>query len=1088
MRYLSAVLLACLLPANAVAQTLSSCLNQHDFSRHWTIESESPDSRLRFFGDTLEVISPKGLTLWRNERMSGRTVIEYDACLMDQQQEGDRVSDLNCFWMASDPSVADGSVFTRLSQRQGVFKRCYTLQLYYLGYGGNSNSTTRFRRYHGEGTLDDAASLPPESLPAVLTEYTDAAHLNQPNRWRHIRLEADGMRIRYYIDGECLVDYRDPDPLTSGYFGLRTTWSRLRVTNFTCSMEPLSEDPLTGITLHWVDRPQLSSGAVRFGVPFARGEAKAGDLFCLDTMAVDAYPLAYWPDGSVKWMGFAGSVLASSQYTLRKLSAREVREQQKRQSRRDARSPQYGLSAEQTASQLIVHNGDSRLFFPITPGASSVIDSLVFQQRNASQHIRLVAQSVGGSMAVGVLDSVSIERQTDHLIVVRSCGHVDGLPVILRFYIHAGSPEVRVVYTMIYNRGPEQASLQCLGLQADVPLHGQLYNRHVAFSTDAGQSLWHEPVQPVTGRRTLSLDGNGRGSDDLYRSQMRGEALPEPSAFSEFNQGLLHDWASWDAYRLSQPLDKGFSIRKRARSAQLTPWIGTFTGTRSTGGCFVGEAGTAGGDDAHGMVFAMHDFWQSYPSTLLIEGATSHSATVTMWLWSPEAEAMDLRHYDTQAHGLEASYEDVQEGMSSPLGIARTSVIMLQPTAGYPGDSTLNATFMRLTRQPQLVCSPQYLHAQRAFGVWSLPDTLYRSTEDELTHWSRFYIDQIDQRSWYGFWNYGDVMHAFDQVRNEWRYDVGGFAWDNTELASNMFLWYNFLRTGDASLWHAAVAMTRHTSEVDVYHDGPYQGLGSRHNVSHWGCGSKEARISQAVWNRFYYYLSGGDERLGELMTAQRDLDTLLYRLDPMRLAQPRGLYPCTAPARLRIGPDWLAYAANWMTEYERTLNPRYWQKLLAGMQSISSLPHGIFSGPKALGYDPATGIISWEGDSTVTDTNHLLQLMGGFEFMGELLLMPEVPDSWQQTWQQYCAEYRDQAIAKKKNGYAIARLPAFAHWHAAETGAAAAQRRHLLEAALTELHRGAQSSGSFSTNGVSTWSLDAIYMLEVCPPPLQQR
>lgn len=79
------------------------------------------------------------------------------------------------------------------------------------------------------------------------------------------------------------------------------------------------------------------------------------------------------------------------------------------------------------------------------------------------------------------------------------------------------------------------------------------------------------------------------------------------------------------------------------------------------------------------------------------------------------------------------------------------------------------------------------------------------------------------------------------------RYDIGGFAWDNTELASNMWLWYNFLRTGRADIWRMAEAMTRHTAEVDVYHIGPNAGLGSRHNVSHWGCGAKEARISQAA-------------------------------------------------------------------------------------------------------------------------------------------------------------------------------------------------------------------------------------------------
>lgn len=40
----------------------------------------------------------------------------------------------------------------------------------------------------------------------------------------------------------------------------------------------------------------------------------------------------------------------------------------------------------------------------------------------------------------------------------------------------------------------------------------------------------------------------------------------------------------------------------------------------------------------------------------------------------------------------------------------------------------------------------------------------------------------IDQRQFYGFWNYGDVMHTYDQTRHTWRYDVGGYAWDNGEL------------------------------------------------------------------------------------------------------------------------------------------------------------------------------------------------------------------------------------------------------------------------------------------------------------------
>lgn len=98
--------------------------------------------------------------------------------------------------------------------------------------------------------------------------------------------------------------------------------------------------------------------------------------------------------------------------------------------------------------------------------------------------------------------------------------------------------------------------------------------------------------------------------------------------------------------------------------------------------------------------------------------------------------------------------------------------------------------------------------------------------------------------------------------------------------------------------------MTRHTAEVDVYHIGPNAGLGSRHNVSHWGCGAKEARISQAAWNRFYYYLTT-DDRCGDLMTEVKDADQKLYTLDPMRpgaTSQSVSLYgTCTSPHRSRL-------------------------------------------------------------------------------------------------------------------------------------------------------------------------------------------
>lgn len=195
----------------------SDGLNEKEFSSRWTVESESPDYSVSFVDGACEIVSPKGLTLWYNDMLSGDVTIEYDAIVYDAK-EGDRLSDLNCFWMATDPEA--DSVFERLNQRNGVFKNQAQLALYYVGYGGNHNSTTRFRRYDGNPG------------PAILGEYTDAAHLLTPNKWYHIKLVSDGNIVQYWIDGQKLFELDDPQPYKKGWFGFRTTLSRTAIKNF----------------------------------------------------------------------------------------------------------------------------------------------------------------------------------------------------------------------------------------------------------------------------------------------------------------------------------------------------------------------------------------------------------------------------------------------------------------------------------------------------------------------------------------------------------------------------------------------------------------------------------------------------------------------------------------------------------------------------------------------------------------------------------------------------------------------------------------------------------------------------------------
>jgi hypothetical protein len=229
-------------------------------------------------------------------------------------------------------------------------------------------------------------------------------------------------------------------------------------------------------------------------------------------------------------------------------------------------------------------------------------------------------------------------------------------------------------------------------------------------------------------------------------------------------------------------------------------------------------------------------------------------------------------------------------------------------------------------------------------------------------------------------------------------------AWDNTELGTDVWLWYSFLRTGREDIFRMAEAMTRHTTEVDCYHLGRFAGLGSRHNVRHWGCGAKELRISQASYRRFYYYLTA-DERTGDAMREVVDADLKLLEIDPMRLASPITEEEKIYPARARGGPDWLAAVSNWMTEWERTGDTVYRERIYAGMDCIAGMPYGFLSGPFNLfGYDPQTKKLYTLSEDPY-GTYNLTTIMGGAEVIFELNELIDHP-GWEKAWLQYCRLY----------------------------------------------------------------------------------
>lgn len=171
----------------------------------------APTAHVAAQGGRLVMDMPGDATIWFRPALEGNVSIVYRRKVIMAGGANDRLSDMNQFWMATDPHNAD--LFTR----DGTFASYDGLHLYYAGIGGNTNTTTRLRKYAGG-------------------ERTLLADLDRPlleaNREYAIGIDVFNRCTRLTIDGREVFQYRDPAPLRRGWFGLRSTHSRQEVAGF----------------------------------------------------------------------------------------------------------------------------------------------------------------------------------------------------------------------------------------------------------------------------------------------------------------------------------------------------------------------------------------------------------------------------------------------------------------------------------------------------------------------------------------------------------------------------------------------------------------------------------------------------------------------------------------------------------------------------------------------------------------------------------------------------------------------------------------------------------------------------------------
>ncbi|MFT4089440.1 MAG: Tat pathway signal sequence domain protein [Asticcacaulis sp.] len=847
--------------------------------------------------------------------------------------------------------------------------------------------------------------------------------------------------------------------------------------------------------LDWMEkRPPSRFDGTTLGVPWPKGMIKAGTSFRLGEIPVQSWPLAYWPDGSLKWTGHA---IAGDT----KAAGREI-------TVGTPAAPTNRISVTQTLKQVTVTSGD--LVWQIPTSGAHLIASASRAGRETLKDLSLVALTqdqpdldatgaVKQTRYVSNVQKVTVEQSGPVRAVVKIDGlHSDGarqwLPFSVRLYFYAGSDQARIVHSFVYDGDATKDYIRGLGVTAKAPMADQSYDRHIRFSGE-GEGVWGEAVRPITGLR--------RDPGQAYKdAQVAGKALPDIAGMDKAVSTRLQWIPEWGDFTLTQHTSDGFRLKKRTRSGHA--WVESNSGTRSKGLVYVGGA-------SGGVALGQKDFWQRETTQLDVRNAHTDMAEVTAWLYSPEAPAMDMRSYRSvdgmetyaaQVEGLNITYEDYEPGWDSAYGVARTSELNLWILDTTPSYEAFSGMAESVANPARLSLSPARIKEAGVFGFWSLVDNstpARKIIEDRLSYMIEYYMAEVEQRRWYGFWDYGDVMHTYDPDRHMWRYDIGGYAWDNSELSPDLWIWYTYLRTGRADVFKFAEAMTRHTGEVDVYHLGPWKGFGTRHGIQHWSDSSKQPRVSSAVYRRIYYYLTA-DERVGDLMRDLVDSEYSLKNVDIARKLPPERQRDIPeGKVAAGFGTTWFSFASAWLSEWERTGDVRWRDRIVSGLNSIGEIPRGWFAGNAV--FDLKSGQFIETTDRI--SVSHLNSVFGAVEMNMEILELVDAP-AYRKAWLEYCRYYNapskelEAHLGKAVGGRGLteghSRLTAYAA-HMEQDKALAlrawaelfTRQRQQGDRKLTDrakpvsgphVLRPLNEDPTLSTNGVSQWGLAAIQNL----------
>jgi len=585
---------------------------------------------------------------------------------------------------------------------------------------------------------------------------------------------------------------------------------------------------------------------VRSGIPFAKGELTGVKFIRIleDSKEVPAQfrALAFWPDGSVKWLltDFFGK--AGGKYAV------EYGPETKKMAA-------TGNLSKVEKEDIVINTGV--LKFTVKKTGEGFPEEIYLDLNKDGKYTAGERMDASRAERKNFLDLIHLKTPGDFTVEARS--------------VKDGTLE------------PSKAVIDSLSVEEDGPLHCVILVRgNYLYGKAVGETLTGAKIKAIcpftlrlhafAGKSFINIQHNfvfdGADPDyDIIRSL--GFALPVNFKITRVDFGAEKESKQIKAensfYGLTQETADSYKI-----------WEGDKfkTGTLATGKRSKGWMSVSG--EQGGVAVIVRKNWQNYPKQLM---ANIETGLVDIFLAPLDSAPLTVRRYAREfgvgeTGSTSKSAADIEKfSRWAGKGVSKTHNVCVSFFAGDFKDSKTEEIAANFDNTLLAAPSPEYFAETLVFGHYMpVIKGKYDKYEKSITNAIDFYLLSREVFGWYGFFDYGDIQQWFNMHNNgRWENDFGRWGWggnDGQGRVGSLFF-QQYLRTLDRKYFELGEAFCVHNYDCDVIHTKEYSfdwesgwnhnviGNAHRHNVQHWGCPYIGLRGANPVGSKVLYYLTG---------------------------------------------------------------------------------------------------------------------------------------------------------------------------------------------------------------------------------------